>query len=381
MTKVAMILGHDLLEPNEDTRVYREALTLVKAGYETTVFCWARRMDKYETKWDVERDGIKVVRIFENLDGGFISKVRGFRRAMKQLQSKVEEYEADIIHAHDLETLEAATNASKKNGAKVIFDSHEDWPMMEIVQSWFIGKYYERKQKKLIKMVDAVLTVSDELALRLGGGTVLYNSEPLDVVEQTVDNHRFGLDGVVAGYIGGLRKPILEEILEATSKVNALSLLIVGGPPKGRGGYNQMIEELEEIAEEKGANAKFTGPLPYSMMNECYAACDILIVGHYVDEKLRDYAIPKKLLDAMAYKIPVVVGPYEARRKIVERYNCGIVSDDWAKTLTSLSNDKKLRKEMGNNGFKAFKMNYSWDIQEKKLLKVYSNLLEGETNS
>ena len=381
MTKVAMILGHDLLEPNEDTRVYREALTLVKAGYETTVFCWARRMDKYETKWDVERDGIKVVRIFENLDGGFISKVRGFRRAMKQLQSKVEEYEADIIHAHDLETLEAATNASKKNGAKVIFDSHEDWPMMEIVQSWFIGKYYERKQKKLIKMVDAVLTVSDELALRLGGGTVLYNSEPLDIVEQTVDNHRFGLDGVVAGYIGGLRKPILEEILEATSKVNALSLLIVGGPPKGRGGYNQMIEELEEMAEEKGANAKFTGPLPYSMMNECYAACDILIVGHYVDEKLRDYAIPKKLLDAMAYKIPVVVGPYEARRKIVERYNCGIVSDDWAKTLTSLSNDKKLRKEMGNNGFKAFKMNYSWDIQEKKLLKMYNNLLEGETNS
>ena len=381
MTKVAMILGHDLLEPNEDTRVYREALTLVKAGYETTVFCWARRMDKYETKWDIERDGIKVVRIFENLDGGFISKVRGFRRAMKQLQSKVEEYEADIIHAHDLETLEAATNASKKNRAKVIFDSHEDWPMMEIVQNWFIGKYYERKQKKLIKMVDAVLTVSDELALRLGGGTVLYNSEPLDVVEQAVGNHRFGLDGVVAGYIGGLRKPILEEILEATSKVNALSLLIVGGPPKGRGGYNQMIEELEEMAAEKGANAKFTGPLPYSMMNECYAACDILIVGHYVDEKLRDYAIPKKLLDAMAYKIPVVVGPYEARRKIVERYNCGIVSDDWAKTLTSLSNDKKLRKEMGNNGFKAFKINYSWDIQEKKLLKVYNNLLEGETNS
>ena len=381
MTKIAMILGHDLLEPNEDTRVHREALSLVKAGYEITVFCWARRMDKYETKWDIEIDGIKIIRIFENLEGGFISKVRGFRRAMKQLQSKVEEYGPDIIHAHDLETLETAINASNKNGAKVIFDSHEDWPMMEIVQSWFIGKYYERKQKKLIKKVDAILTVSDELALRLGGGTVLYNSEPLDVVKQPVENHRFGLDGVVAGYIGGLRKPILEEILEAASKVNALSLLIVGGPPKGRGGYNQMIEELEEMAAEKGANAKFTGPLPYSMMNECYAACDILIVGHYVDKKLRDYAIPKKLLDAMAYKIPVVVGPYEARRKIVERYNCGIVSEDWAKTLTSLSNDKKLRKEMGNNGFKAFKMNYSWDIQEKKLLNVYNDLLEGGTSS
>ena len=380
MIRIAMILGHDLLEPNEDNRVYREALTLVNAGFEVTVFCWARRMEKYETKWEVEKNKIKVVRIFEDLGGGFISKVRSFRKAMKQLQTKVEEYDAKIIHAHDLETLESAIKASKKNDAKVIFDAHEDWPMMELVQNWFIGKYYQRKQNKLLKDVDAVLTVSDELALRLGGGTVLYNSEPIEVVESPVENHRFGMDGVVAGYIGGLRKPILEEILEAASKVNALSLLIVGGPPKGRGGYNEMIGELEEMAVEKGANAKFTGPLPYSMMNECYAACDILIVGHYVDERLRDFAVPKKLLDAMAYKVPAIVGPYEARRKIVERYECGFVSDDWVGTLTKLSGDKELRKRMGENGFKAFKMNYSWNLQEKKLLEIYENLLEGNAS-
>mgnify|MGYP001156876699 FL=1 len=376
MTKVAMILGHDLLIPNEDTRVYREALSLVKAGYEVTVFCWSRRTDKYETKWDEERDGIQVVRVFQELSGGFFSRVRGFRKAMKQLQEKVIEYEPDIIHAHDLETLDPAIKAATTNNAKVIFDSHEDWPMMEIVQNWFIGKYYERKQRTLIKKVDAILTVSDELAVRLGGATVLYNSEPLELVTRPVQTDRFGLDGVVAGYIGGLRKPILEEILEATAKVSALSLLIVGGPPKGRPGYSGMIEELEEMATEKGANAKFTGPLPYSMMSECYKTCDILIVGHYVDERLRDYAIPKKLLDAMAYRVPVIVGPYEARRKIVERYQCGMVSDDWIDTLTELSNDRELRQKMGENGFKAFKMNYSWELQEKKLLGIYENLLE-----
>tara|TARA_B100002049_G_scaffold19612_1_gene13277 strand:- start:356 stop:802 length:447 start_codon:yes stop_codon:yes gene_type:complete len=132
MTKVAMILGHDLLIPNEDTRVYREALSLVKAGYEVTVFCWSRRADKYETKWDEERDGIQLVRVFQELSGGFFSKVRGFRKAMKQLQEKVIEYEPDIIHAHDLETLDPAIKAATTNNAKVIFDSHEDWPMMEL---------------------------------------------------------------------------------------------------------------------------------------------------------------------------------------------------------------------------------------------------------
>ena len=381
MIKVAMVLGHDLLIPNEDIRVYREALALINEGYEVTVFCWARRLEKYDTKWKTEKDGIKVVRIFEELKGGFFSKVKSFRKALKKLEEKVAEYEPDIVHAHDLEVLDVAVNIKNKLETKIIFDSHEDWPMLEKVQNWFVGKYYERKQKKLIGNIDALLTVSDELAVRLDGGTVLYNSELLETVEKPVLHDRFGLDGIVAGYIGALRKPILEEILEAASKVNALSVLIVGGPPKGQAGYTDMIKELEELAIEKGANAKFTGPLPYSMMNECYAACDILMVGHYVDKRLRDYAIPKKLLDAMAYKVPVIVGPYDARKKIVKRYDCGIVSEDWAEALTTLSNDKSLRKKMGENGYKAFKMNYTWEAQEQKLLEIYSNLLNEKTDN
>ena len=381
MIKVAMVLGHDLLIPNEDIRVYREALALINEGYEVTVFCWARRLEKYETKWKAEKDGIKVVRIFEELKGGFFSKVKSFRKALNKLEEKVAEYEPDIVHAHDLEVLDVAVNIKKKLESKIIFDSHEDWPMLEKVQNWFVGKYYERKQKKLIGNIDALLTVSDELAVRLEGGTVLYNSELLETVEKPVLHDRFGLNGIVAGYIGALRKPILEEILEAASKVNALSVLIVGGPPKGQAGYTDMIKELEELAIEKGANAKFTGPLPYSMMNECYAACDILMVGHYVDKRLRDYAIPKKLLDAMAYKVPVIVGPYDARRKIVERYECGIITEDWTEALTKLSNDKLLRKKMGENGYKAFKMNYTWEAQEQKLLEIYSDLLNKKTDN
>ncbi|MEC7712399.1 MAG: glycosyltransferase family 4 protein [Candidatus Thermoplasmatota archaeon] len=381
MIKVAMVLGHDLLIPNEDFRVYREALALINEGYEVTVFCWARRLEKYETKWKTEKDGIKVVRIFEELKGGFFSKVKSFRKALKKLEEKVAEYEPDIVHAHDLEVLDVAVNIKNKLESKIIFDSHEDWPMLEKVQNWFVGKYYERKQKKLIGNIDALLTVSDELAVRLEGGTVLYNSELLETVEKPVLHDRFGLNGIVAGYIGALRKPILEEILEAASKVNALSVLIVGGPPKGQAGYTDMIKELEELAIEKGANAKFTGPLPYSMMNECYAACDILMVGHYVDKRLRDYAIPKKLLDAMAYKVPVIVGPYDARKKIVKRYDCGIVTEDWAEALTTLSNDKSLRKKMGEIGYKAFKMNYTWEAQEQKLLEIYSDLLNKKTDN
>ena len=128
-----------------------------------------------------------------------------------------------------------------------------------------------------------------------------------------VENHRFGLNGIVAGYIRTLEKEKLEKILTAGSAINAVSLLIVGGPFETQKGYNETIEELEEMATEKGANAKFTGPLPYSMMGECYTACDIMMVGPYSPEPLRDDIAPEELLNSMGHKIPVVVEPYKAK--------------------------------------------------------------------
>ena len=60
MKKVAMIIDEDLLSFNEDYRVIREATALLKAEYDVTVFCWARGLDKYETRWEEEKNEIKV---------------------------------------------------------------------------------------------------------------------------------------------------------------------------------------------------------------------------------------------------------------------------------------------------------------------------------
>jgi len=376
MKKVAMVLGQDLLSFDESSRTYREAVALTNAGYDVTIFCWARGLDKYETLWEEEKNGIRIVRIFQEMNNNFLSKIRGFRKAMNSLSKKIGEHNPDIVHAHNLETLDAATSVTKFSNAKLIFDIHEDWPTLKRAQNWFLGRYYAKKQKSLIKNVDAILTVSDELSTDLEKSTVLFNSEAMSVVKKPVENHRFGLNGIVVGYIGTLEKEILKGIIDAGARINAVSLLIIGGPLENQKGYNKMIEELEHIAKEKGANTKFTGPLPYSMMNECYTACDILMVDPYSPETLRDNLIPEKLLNAMAYKIPVIVEPYKARKRIVERYKCGIVSDDWVKALTKLANDKKLRKKMGQNGFKAFEMNYTWEAQEEKLLKVYNDLFK-----
>ena len=374
MKKVAMIIDQDLLSFNEDYRVIREARALLKAEYEVTVFCWARGLDKYETRWEEEKNGIKAVRIFQDESEGFFSKGKTAKKAMSQIVKKIEEYVPDIVHAHNLETLEAAAEAVQFNNAKLIFDIHEDVPTMKGENGWFSGRNYAKMQNSLLKKVDAVITPSDELASEIENSIVLFNSESRQNIEKSVENHRFGLNGIVAGYIGTLEKEILEKILTAGSAINAVSLLIVGGPFETQRGYNETIEELEEMATEKGANAKFTGPLPYSMMGECYTACDIMMVGPYSPEPLRDDIVPEELLNSMGHKIPVVVEPYKARKRIVERYECGIVSDNWSDALIKLADDKELRTTLGLNGYKAYKMNYAWELQEEKLLNLYKKL-------
>ena len=109
-------------------------------------------------------------------------------------------------------------------------------------------------------------------------------------------------------------------------------------------------------------------------MGECYAACDIMMVGPYCPETLRDDVVPEELLNSMGHKIPVVVEPYKARKRIVERYECGVVSDNWSDALIKLTDDKELRTTQGLNGYKAYKMNYAWELQEEKLLNLYKKL-------
>ena len=374
MKKVAMIIDQDLLSFNEDYRVIREARVLLKAEYEVTVFCWARGLDKYETRWEEEKNGIKVVRIFQEESEGFFSKGKAVKKAMSQIVKKIEEYVPDIVHAHNLETLDAAVEAVKFNNAKLIFDIHEDIPRLKSERGWFSGRNYTKMQNSLLKKVDAVITPSDELASEIENSTVLFNSESISNIEKSIENHRFGLNGIVAGYIGTLEKQILEKILTAGAAINAISLLIVGGPFETQKGYNKTIEDLEEMATEKGANAKFTGPLPYSMMGECYATCDIMMVGPYSPEPLQDDVVPEELLNSMGHKLPVVVEPYKARKRIVERYECGIVSDNWSDALIKLADDKELRTTLGLNGYKAHRMNYAWELQEEKLLNLYKKL-------
>lgn len=378
MKKVAMILGHDFLEPTLDFRVYREARTLIDAGYKVTVYCWARRIITKKSYFEYK--GITIKRIHEPLTIGFISQFRTHRRAMFRLGKMVINDQPNIIHAHDLEVLPYAIKANNQINAIMIFDSHEDWPLLEWVQNRIIGTWMAFQQKRCMKKVDVLLTSSPNIAKYFSKAEVLYNSELKLAIKRnlktSIELNKLQYDEFIIGYIGGLRQSLVDELFNSINNIKNIHLLIVGGPPKGRSGYNNIKHYINNQAMKKGLRISFVGTQPYSKMGNYYRACDIIIVGHYVPKMLRAIAVPKKLLDAMAYGKPVLVGPYSARQKIVKDHTCGKVSTDFNKSINKLITNKNERYRFGLNGISAFINYYCWDKQSAKLLIIYKEITQ-----
>lgn len=156
-----MLLNNNFVN---DYRVYREAKTLVDAGHEVTILALRNKkgLPEYE-----EKDGIKIKRVFNydlNLSPNLFKEIK----ANLQIVKSAKRENADIYHAHDLDTLIPAHIASKANNSKLIYDSHELWWSKTINYNKLIRfsaqLIWRVMERMLIKKADIVITVNNSIA-------------------------------------------------------------------------------------------------------------------------------------------------------------------------------------------------------------------------
>jgi glycosyltransferase involved in cell wall biosynthesis len=68
---------------------------------------------------------------------------------------------------------------------------------------------------------------------------------------------------------------------------------------------------------------------------------------------------------------------------IVREEQCGITVpygdvEALKKAIVQLKNDKGLREQLGENGRRAFVSKYNWDLMEKELVSLYSEVLSSK---
>ena len=90
-------------------------------------------------------------------------------------------------------------------------------------------------------------------------------------------------------------------------------------------------------------------------------------------------SLPVKMFEYMAAGIPIIASNFSKWKEIIDEYKCGITVDpnspeDIKKGILRLINNPKLAQKMGENGRKAINKTLNWNVEEKKLIELYTTL-------
>lgn len=367
--KVLMLLTNPFLP---DPRVYKEAKSLIKAGYEVTIFAWDRECSFPETEI---LDGIRIMRFAIPSSYGSLSMVFGLRRFWRAALRAAKNEDFDVVHCHDLDTLPLGLKIAKRMNKKVVYDAHENYASMiefDVPRPiYLLIRHYE---KRLPRRANAVIAVSRPVGDMLSCDyTVVMNARELEETDaDMVKKCREKTDGngFTITYIGVLEPMrFLLEACDTVKDMDGVRLII--------GGYGRLEDDIKSCAYES-KRIEFMGRVPYSDVLPCTAASDAVLCVFDPSNRNNLIGTPNKLFEGMMAGRPVLATKGTYSGDMVEKYRCGIAVDytpeSFREAVIYLKENPGVAEEMGKNGRKAAEEEFNWGIMEKRLIRLYKSL-------
>ena len=325
-------------------------------------------------------NGIKI------LSTGFVPQ--GRRQRMTTGVLKVYELgisqDADVYHLHDPELLRIALRL-KRQGKKVIFDSHEFYGeqiksrdyIPTIARSFIAGSYHVY-ETYVCKRLDGVIVP----ALYDGTETFSGRAKRIAHVNNCPRRSEYGNTTIPAYaerkgvcYSGGLSENRgITNLVKAGKKAGVKIFLAGRFSPAA---YEKQIldgassDEVNYIGYINGREEVFS----------FYARCAIG-VGLLIDDGQygKMGGLPTKIYEYMAAEMPVLISDFPYNRKIIGKHHFGLVAnptdvEDIAAKITWLLEHQKEAEEMGKNGKRLLEEQFTWEgAAEPELLRLYSEV-------
>jgi len=370
---ILMILSNPFMV---DPRVHKEAKALVDDGHKVTVIVWDRK-HTYEDEDVVDK--IRLVRIHNKgllklMPNDLFRNPIWWRKANKKGQELYRNgFKFDVVHCHDLDTLQAGVWLKKKLGVKLVYDAHELWGhLIENDVPKFVVKRTFKMEKKLVKFVDQVITVSQPFyeyftSISDKPVTLVMNCKDLKYSNyEKPDNENFNLI-----YIGGMKKQrFFPEVIDIMGNMENVTLTLAG---KTENLYYQMKEY-----SKKYSNIEFLGTIPTNDILPLTKKSDATFI--IIDPSSKHYqkTLFNKQFEAMVTGRPIIVTKDTFAAEMTEELKCGITVEynleSVKKAIITLRDNPKLCEELGKNALKAAQGKYNWIIEKQKLLKIYKDL-------
>ncbi len=380
MVKVCMITtAHSPL----DNRIfYKEAKSLVKAGYDVSVIgCTKSRIEE-------KKDGIEII----GLDKG--AGLRSNLLLWSNLAHEALDKDADIYHCHEPESFFVALYLRLFYGKKIVYDVHEYYvdviPLASLPMKIFLSFMLYLVEPLFCRFAEAVITADDGISKRYlnfnKNVEVIFNFPTFDVfsdADSIIQNEKYPGRFVMI-YVGGLseERGILELIKAAhkASRVHPEVKLIIIGEFRTESFRDSCIEYVR--SNGLADNVEFLGYVPHNEVPGYINASDVGTALFHPTRRFAKTAYPIKLFEYMICGKPVLVSDLPAIRRIIEESGCGLLVnptdiDDVAKAIVFMLEHPLETKTMGYSGRRAVQNKYNWSKMEINLLKIYKDISNG----
>ncbi|MFN2127808.1 MAG: glycosyltransferase family 4 protein [Anaerolineales bacterium] len=375
-----------------DRRVWQEASTLKKNGYEVSIICPTGK--GYEKKYE-EIDGIHIYRHNLPLEAegalGYLLEYSSalfweFYLAWKVLITRG----FDVIHAcNPPDNIFIVGGLFQMMGKRFLFDHHDINP--ELYEAKF-GKRdcfykmmlaWERWTFRLARVSIATNESYKKIAIERGGMDpkkvfVVRSGPQLDRLRilPPVESLKHGRKYLV-GYVGVMGKQEgIDLLLQAckyivTEKMRKdIHFGLVGG--------GTSLEELKNYANELGVSdyVTFTGRVPDQDMLEMLNTADVCVNPDVANE-MNDKSTMNKIMEYMALGKPIVQfdlteGRFSAQQASLYARKNDVC--DLAEKILYLMDRPDERKRMGEFGKQRVENELEWKHEEPKLLAAYDVL-------
>ena len=260
----------------------------------------------------------------------------------KKLKENLEKEKFDVIIANDIYTLPLAL-AIANNDTKVYFDAHEYHPKeWEDNWKWYLlnKKYIEFLCKTYIPMASAFSSVCESIATEyekfsgIKPFVITNASNYHDLHPSEIDENKIRIIHHGAA-IPSRKIETMIEVIKHLDKKFSLDLMLTGDI--------SYINHLKNLSSNF-SQINFIRPVPQEQICKKLNQYD---VGLYILQPSNFnnlYALPNKIFEFVQARLCITVSPNPEMAQLVQKYNLGIVSEDFSPE--AMANEiKKLTKE------------------------------------